>query len=220
MLNIIVFLPLLLGNSVYFSGVDMIDGTPVFDIKPYIPHYDAPVMMRANQHVSLFDNGSHQILLDPLTTDREAPDGEETTVYDMPLSPLHSRVQYLILFSYYSFLLYKYVLFKQVRVPLWITEPLTQELTVEFSLRAREFLDALEINDIETTIVNILKEDPRSVYVRERYSNQFYTFQIGGYHVSCKFDDTKHIINVYRISHVDNLDNVDDQDGASCLSDI
>jgi len=76
----------------------MIDGTPVLDIKPYIPHYDAPVMLRSDQHVSLFDNGSHQILLDPLTTDREAPDGEETAAYDMPLSPLHTRVNYRITF--------------------------------------------------------------------------------------------------------------------------
>lgn len=81
-----------LGNSVYFSGVDMIDGTPVLDIKPYIPHYDSPVILRSDQHVSLFNNGSHQILLDPLTSDREAPDGEETATYDMPLSPLHTRV--------------------------------------------------------------------------------------------------------------------------------
>lgn len=80
----------------YFSGVDMIDGTPVLDIKPYIPHYDAPVILRSDQHVSLFDNGSHQILLDPLTSDREAPDGEETDTYDMPLSPLHTRVKYFI----------------------------------------------------------------------------------------------------------------------------
>ncbi|GFR69497.1 tRNA (adenine(37)-N6)-methyltransferase [Elysia marginata] len=31
------------GATVYFSGVDMIDGTPVLDIKPYIPEYDYPV---------------------------------------------------------------------------------------------------------------------------------------------------------------------------------
>lgn len=29
-------------NSIYFSGVDMIDQTPVLDIKPYIPQYDNP----------------------------------------------------------------------------------------------------------------------------------------------------------------------------------
>ncbi|XP_050433349.1 tRNA (adenine(37)-N6)-methyltransferase isoform X2 [Adelges cooleyi] len=177
---------------------DMIDGTPVIDIKPYIPHYDAPMMLRSfNQSISLVDNGSHQILLDPLTANREDPDGEETTCYDnMPLSPLHSKV----------------------RVPQWITEPLTQELTVEFSSRAREFLDGLNTNDIEPTIVNILKEDPRSVYVRERYSNQFYTFLIGGFHISCKFDNSKHSVNVYRISPVDNLDSNADQEGAQCLS--
>lgn len=33
---------LLLGNVLYFSGVDMVDGTPVLDIKPYIPQYDDP----------------------------------------------------------------------------------------------------------------------------------------------------------------------------------
>lgn len=79
------------------------DGTPVLDIKPYIPHYDAPVSLRSDQHVSLFDNGSHQILLDPLTTDREAPDGEETSTYDnMPLSPLHTRVPHFLSYKIFS----------------------------------------------------------------------------------------------------------------------
>lgn len=30
------------GNSIYFYGTDMVDGTPVLDIKPYIPYYDSP----------------------------------------------------------------------------------------------------------------------------------------------------------------------------------
>lgn len=29
-------------STIYFSGVDMIDQTPVLDIKPYIPQYDNP----------------------------------------------------------------------------------------------------------------------------------------------------------------------------------
>lgn len=29
-------------RTIYFSGVDMVDGTPVLDIKPYIPQYDSP----------------------------------------------------------------------------------------------------------------------------------------------------------------------------------
>ncbi|KAH9488554.1 hypothetical protein Btru_061810 [Bulinus truncatus] len=30
------------GPTVYFSGIDLLDGTPVLDIKPYIPDYDSP----------------------------------------------------------------------------------------------------------------------------------------------------------------------------------
>ena len=32
----------ILGATIHLSGVDMIDGTPVLDIKPYIPEYDQP----------------------------------------------------------------------------------------------------------------------------------------------------------------------------------
>lgn len=33
----------ILGNKITFHGVDMINGTPILDIKPYIPQYDYPL---------------------------------------------------------------------------------------------------------------------------------------------------------------------------------
>jgi tRNA (adenine37-N6)-methyltransferase len=30
------------GDTLHLSGVDMIDGTPILDVKPYIPQYDSP----------------------------------------------------------------------------------------------------------------------------------------------------------------------------------
>ena len=30
------------GSTVHFSGIDIVDGTPILDIKPFIPQYDAP----------------------------------------------------------------------------------------------------------------------------------------------------------------------------------
>lgn len=30
------------GSTITFNGVDMMDQTPVLDIKPFIPHYDVP----------------------------------------------------------------------------------------------------------------------------------------------------------------------------------
>lgn len=35
-------------NTIYFSGVDMVDQTPVLDIKPYIPQYDNPTLSLNN----------------------------------------------------------------------------------------------------------------------------------------------------------------------------
>lgn len=62
-----------------------------------------------------------------------------------------------------------------------------------------------DIEDLENLIIRILQEDPRSVYVRERYGNQFYTFLIGKCHVSCKFDDHNHSVQVYKVSRANSL---------------
>lgn len=37
----------IMDNVIYFSGVDMIDNTPVIDIKPYIPQYDSPLCLNS-----------------------------------------------------------------------------------------------------------------------------------------------------------------------------
>lgn len=36
------------GCNIYFHGTDMVDGTPVLDLKPYIPRYDSPIQNRLN----------------------------------------------------------------------------------------------------------------------------------------------------------------------------
>ncbi|XP_028661697.2 tRNA (adenine(37)-N6)-methyltransferase isoform X1 [Erpetoichthys calabaricus] len=37
------------GDTIYLSGIDMIQGTPVLDIKPYIPEYDSPQLKSMDQ---------------------------------------------------------------------------------------------------------------------------------------------------------------------------
>ncbi|XP_053687763.1 putative S-adenosylmethionine-dependent methyltransferase RcsF isoform X2 [Sabethes cyaneus] len=49
-------------STVYFYGTDMVDETPVLDIKPYIPQYDVPFKFN-----------------EQFFSSREAPDGEENT---------------------------------------------------------------------------------------------------------------------------------------------
>ena len=37
------------GRTLELSGVDLVEGTPVIDIKPYIPCYDAPYAVRTTR---------------------------------------------------------------------------------------------------------------------------------------------------------------------------
>lgn len=42
----------MLGSTIFLSGVDILDGTPVLDIKPYIPSYDIPSLYRQGDYFS------------------------------------------------------------------------------------------------------------------------------------------------------------------------
>lgn len=199
------------GTSVYFSGVDMLNGTPVLDIKPYIPLYDNPnfshesgyksatLIHSASDYNEYVENPDECI--DPAVDLREAPDGEERSSVENSTSEVSSPNQ-------------------RVKVPDWITNPIVYEVAVTFNDKAIANLEDIKesiehseqtdgdvgVDDIKKMISDVLSQDPRSVYVRERYSNQFYTFLIGKYHVSCKFDDNNHAVQVYRINRASSLD--------------
>ncbi|XP_008544331.1 tRNA (adenine(37)-N6)-methyltransferase [Microplitis demolitor] len=92
----------------------------------------------------------------------------------------------------------------QVRVPDWISQPLSQSLSVVFNERAVRQLTEIAKDKSEEqkrAILNVLREDPRSVYLRQRWANQFYTFLINDLHISCRFDDTRHIVTVFQVRH-------------------
>ncbi|KAI5702833.1 hypothetical protein M8J75_004650 [Diaphorina citri] len=181
------------GSTIYFSGVDMLDGTPVLDIKPYIPQYDDPYSQYYDQNAAM----SPRIHIND--TERDPPDGAEGEGSSaIPVSPSNKKVV--------------------VDVPSWIKSPPVSQLNVVFEDRARSQLESIAASDpcketssVETTIRNILREDPRSVYVRKRFKNQFYTFQIDSLHVSCKFNDDEKSVLVYRVNKGDSLDLEDSQ---------
>lgn len=57
----------------------------------------------------------------------------------------------------------------------------------------------------QTNIVDILKTDPRSVYLRTRYGSQIFTFQLGEVTVTCKFDDINDTVTVVQVRRSENL---------------
>lgn len=70
------------GSTIFFSGCDLVDGTPVLDVKPYIPAYDSPWCVGQDEA----DEGDEISESGPLT---EAA-GEELPTPSSSLSQQHT----------------------------------------------------------------------------------------------------------------------------------
>ncbi|XP_065081956.1 tRNA (adenine(37)-N6)-methyltransferase [Ochlerotatus camptorhynchus] len=158
-------------STIYFYGTDMVDETPVLDIKPYIPQYDVPGKIDEQQFYS----------------SREAPDGEETVEQATASSSKSSNTS--------------------VAVPNWIANGST--LKVVFNVNSDQQVEELTVD--KQSIADILKADPRSVYLRTKYGSQIYTFQLGENTVTCKFDDQNSTVNVLQVRKVVNLSDMNER---------
>lgn len=165
------------GSSIYFHGSDMVDETPVIDIKPYIPSYDSPQKLQ-DMNMSSPTNVSRSY--------RGEPEGEEEEEAEAASS---SSVEP------------KTKTETDVKVPNWVSNK--NLLKVIFSDNAIEQIAQLGVN--QTSIEKILENDPRSVYVREKYLSQIYNFQLSGNNVICKFDDKQRTVNVLQIRKLLNM---------------
>lgn len=94
--------------------------------------------------------------------------------------------------------------FSEIRIPNWISQPRTTTLSVIFNERALMQLNEISDDKVEEqkqAIENVLREDPRSVYLRQRWGSQFYTFLIYDLHITCRFDDSRGIVTVFQVRH-------------------
>lgn len=165
------------GNAIYFLGTDMVDGTPVLDIKPYIPHYDNPLAEVNRRTVAVESIGDGMGA-------REEPDGEEMEMGAAALMPTNDDAKPTV-----------------VKVPNWVAaKPV---LTVVFNERAEA--QAHDMNIDKKVIVDVLEADPRSVYLRTKYGSQIFTFQIGETTVICKFDDKNATVTVLQVRKTEQL---------------
>lgn len=92
----------------------------------------------------------------------------------------------------------------EVRIPEWISRPNVRTLSVVFNERALTHLNEIledKAEEERRAIESVLREDPRSVYLRQRWGNQFYTFLIHNLHITCKFDDSRGIVTVFHVRH-------------------
>ncbi|EZA58910.1 Nef-associated protein [Ooceraea biroi] len=193
-------------HTIYFEGVDMVNQTPVLDIKPYIPQYDSPLHIEKlsnrprenNVNTSdmfhdieevrdLSEDGEEGLESQNLTPSRTLPDIHAATAMSSGLVNVTTESN-----------------FSEIRVPDWISQPRTATLSVIFNERAlvqlNEILDD-KVDEQKQAIENVLREDPRSVYLRQRWGSQFYTFLIHDLHITCRFDDNRGIVTVFQVRH-------------------
>ena len=66
----------IIGNTLLLSGIDLLDGTPVLDVKPYIPDYDKPLSIDGKGELEL--SGSNVTLCQNI----DISEGQETVHVD------------------------------------------------------------------------------------------------------------------------------------------
>ncbi|XP_055379622.1 uncharacterized protein LOC129610876 [Condylostylus longicornis] len=188
------------GSIIYFSGTDMVDETPVLDIKPYIPFYDSP--FNGSETSGRLSVG--QDIVD-FYNSRQEPDGEESdsdingavgnSLVSMTMNNYSNTNNHQITTSVSP------LNPDGVKVPNWIING--QTLSVTFNERAESQMRDLKVD--RQSIINVLETDPRSVYLRTKYGSQIFTFQLSEVTVTCKFDDKISNVTVVQVRRTENV---------------
>lgn len=176
------------GDTVYVSGVDLIDGTPILDIKPYIPAYDDPTMhMDSMNTAHTYDKETHCQL------------GSLVRVAPWLYSPPVTKLQV----EFTSNAEHQLALFQcSESVSVSQENPLQnhdKSVGREFEPSLCESSDYLlqtfsSLSDARQAIVAVLQQDPRSVYRREKCLLETYKFSIDNLNISCQFTDEKAVV--------------------------
>ncbi|CAH2098278.1 unnamed protein product [Euphydryas editha] len=248
------------GNKIYFYGVDMVNGTPVLDIKPFIPQYDYPpangdspiltslvrpptegISDATETMVKLqIDDDSNSVrsvsprLVQTLGIDTSSPISR-SPLGDIP-SPIHEPVHYNspspespssedILdgpihrvdtergspdgqerFTPPQLNINQ----DGIRVASWVINPPSQRYHVVFTEDSLQRLNDLigdRAQDFKSNIENLLSEDPRSVYVRNRYPDHEYSCVLEDLSVSCVFNESSSTCTIITLRSAEELQN-------------
>lgn len=118
------------GSTIFFYGTDMVDETPVLDVKPYIPHYDSPILENS---------------LEPTARpQREEPEGQENeTASGNATASANATTQQKCT--------------TPVRVPDWVTNK--PELNVIFNETATNQIEEFNIDKVRLMVLqhNIMR---------------------------------------------------------------
>ncbi|XP_026696258.2 tRNA (adenine(37)-N6)-methyltransferase-like [Ciona intestinalis] len=152
------------GDTLNFSGLDIVDGTPVLDIKPYIPSYDSPKVMN---------------------TTNSKPSLNEETFSDIPISTVESTNTDLDIQTA------QWINEPPVaEIEVQFTNRAFNDIS-RFKPNSGEWvLRFISPDNLKQAIIDVLTADPRSSYRRQKCSDRLYYFTLDNAHITAWFDDT------------------------------
>jgi tRNA-Thr(GGU) m(6)t(6)A37 methyltransferase TsaA len=163
------------GTKIHVRGIDLLKGTPILDIKPYIPDYDVPYgflqMNPTNEHVNVQPYGKHCNSEIKTDIQEDSVNKSSTDIINLKkdVSP--------------------------IKTPKWIGMKCLQVLFTDRAIRDIDYLvktNPLELNKKEVieSIKSVLQADPRSNYRKQKCSDRLYYFSLkNSIHITAWFDD-------------------------------
>ena len=192
------------GDTLFVSGVDLVDGTPILDIKPYIPSYDTPACPAGDLAVKTHQCGSLV---------RVAPwlESPPNTLLDVEFTKDAEQQLTLFRCSNTENTLLSHIKHNdecaencihnfKVSQPDGDTLSRTQhrshtEKSCHGFTESQYVLDSFHsTSEARTAITNVLRQDPRSVYRREKCSHEPYRFSIDNLNITCVFTEGKALV--------------------------
>ena len=165
----------IIDSTVYLSGVDLIDGTPVLDIKPYIPAYDNPDHFRCTQledcNKSVVRVASWTHSVPPLEVEFTSKAEHDLSLFQCQPS-LPQRLGQ--------------------KLPVEDVAKDKSHASDESSLYFLEHFHSLQ--DARQAIVDVIQQDPRSVYRRDKCLEEEYKCSIDNLNITCIFEENKAIV--------------------------
>lgn len=180
-------------NMVYVSGIDLIDGTPILDIKPYIPAYDRPAMNLEGKATTIPGEGVSGV--EATNSVRVAPWLEFSLVPHLDVEFTAKAEKQLGLFHCHN----QSSPNPGPHINSDTPDPDIGNTTTKLGPGAYEESSYLlqtfsSLSNARQAIVSILQQDPRSTYRRDKCSQELYKFSIDNLNISCQFTERRAIV--------------------------
>ena len=181
-------------NVIELSAIDLIDGTPVLDLKPYISDYDQPSRKRPRVAQSGEDAANPQDVDRGDVTESSICTNSDPSRASLVEGFCHSNDSPSHMAEWLQTANEEDSKFQVIFSPTAV-----RGLTEAFPNIPTGVPKPESVVEAQRLVENVLREDPRSVYRKTKCRELLYFSSVCGLHVTSWFDDDNKVVNVLKI---------------------